>query len=154
MTRVVAITASFYVVIFVVLRVAGRRTLAQISAFDFLVTVAIGSLFANTALSSTSSLAQGAAAVITLVILQIIVAHLRQRFPRTRRVLDFSPRVIVRDGRVDTSEALWGPQLTEDEIMSMLRQQGIFDLDSVRVIILEPTGGLSLIRNEANDNHR
>lgn len=139
-------TVGFYLFLFVLLRLAGRRTLAQISAFDFLVTVAIGSMLANTALSPSTNLVRGVVGASSLVAAQLLVAYIRRRFPRTQRVLDFAPKVVARDGEIETSEGVWGPQLTRDDIMGMLRQQGIFDLNEVEVVILEPGGGLSIVR--------
>lgn len=146
---VAGLTVGFYLFLFVLLRLAGRRTLAQISAFDFLVTVAIGSMLANTALAPATGFARGVVGVSALVSAQLLVAYIRRRFPRTQKVLDFAPRVVARDGDVETSDAIWGPQLTRNEIMSMLRQEGVFDLKEIQVVILEPGGGISIVRGSS-----
>lgn len=146
---VVVTTIVFYTTVMVALRVAGRRTVAQMSAFDFVVTVAVGSLLANTIASRGPSYMNGAAALATLLGLQVAVAHVRQRFPQTRAMLDFSPRVVAREGRVDTMGDVLGAQLTDKEIVSKLRQRGFFDLNDVRVVVLEPDGEISVVPSDA-----
>lgn len=151
LASVVVSTIAFYVTVMAALRLAGRRTVAQISAFDFVVTVAIGSLLSTTVVSRDPTYAQGAAALVTLLAMQVAVAYARKRFPRARKLLDFSARVIARDGRIDTSPDPLGAQLTEDDVWSMLRQRGFFDLGRVGVIILEPQGKISVVPPEANN---
>lgn len=140
---VAASTVAIYATTVVAVRLAGRRTVAQISAFDVVVTIALGSIVATTAVSSTASYAQGATAVATLLVLQVAVGALRVRYPTLSRVLDFRPQVVARDGAVDLSRHPFGPQLTEEEVRSKLREHGVFDLSSVTVVIMEPTGGMS-----------
>lgn len=133
-----------YLSTLVAVRVAGRRTLAQLSAFDVVVTIAIGSLLASTAVSRDASYAQGITALLTLLVLQVVVAAGRRRFSSLARLLEFEPRVVVRDGRVDLDESPLGAQLTRGELESALRQHGVFDSARVRLVVLEPTGRFSI----------
>ncbi len=141
-------TAAMYASTVVAVRVAGRRTLAQLSAFDVVVTIAIGSLLASTAVSRDASYAQGLTALVTLLVLQVVVAAARRRFGLLARVLDFEPRVIVENGKVHLDESPLGAQLTRGELKTALRQHGIFDDVGFRVVILEPTGQFSVQRDE------
>lgn len=79
------------------IRLAGRRTVARFSAFDVVVTTALGSLIASTAVGRDPSYGQGVTAMITLLGLQVGVGALRQRSAAARRLLDFTPWVVVRD---------------------------------------------------------
>lgn len=145
---VVASTAAIYCSTVVAVRVAGRRTVTEFSAFDVVVTIALGSIIATTAVSREPSYAQGITAVVTLLALQVVAGALRQRSRRMRRLLDFPPCVVARDGRFELPATPWGPQLTADEIRSMLRQRGVHSLDGVHLVIVEPGGGLSVVRYE------
>lgn len=141
---VVASTVAFYVTTFAAVRIAGRRTLTQLSAFDVLVTIALGSLLATTVVSDDPSYARGAAALLTLLGLQVGFAWLRMKIPVLRRVLEFPPEeLLAEDGSLDLPSSPLSAQLTEEEVMTALRQAGIFDRSQVSVIILEPTGKLS-----------
>lgn len=133
-------TAAIYVTTFVAVRLAGRRSLSQLSAFDAVVTVAIGSTIASTALDRRPPYAQGATVIGTLLALQIAIAAARQRWPAARRILDFPAEVVVRDGKMDLPTSPMSSQLSEDELRSLLRRQGIFHIEDLRRVVLEPSG--------------
>jgi uncharacterized membrane protein YcaP (DUF421 family) len=143
---VVLSTVAMYTSVLVGVRVAGRRTLAQMSAFDAVVTIALGSMLATTALSPRPSYAQGTTAIATLLVLQVALGWLRLRSSRLRRLLDFEPVVLVDEGVERPRSGLLGPQLTDDELRSTLRVHGLFDLEQVERVLLEPNGELSVRR--------
>ena len=126
-------------------RLAGRRTLAELSAFDVVVTVAIGSVVASTALPSNPSVADGIAVLATLLLLQVVVAAVRQRFPAAGRFLDVRPYVVASGSTVDVRRSPLTAQLTEDDVLSRLRLRGFFDLTAVDVVVLEANGEISVI---------
>lgn len=134
-------TAAIYVTTFVAVRLAGRRSISQLSAFDAVVTVAIGSTIASTALDRSPPYAQGATVIVTLLALQIMIAAARQRWPAARRILDFPAEVVVRDGDMDLPTSPMSSQLSEDELRSLLRRQGIHRIEDLRGVLLEPSGG-------------
>lgn len=148
---VVATTAAMYVVTVAAVRVAGRRTVAQLSAFDAVVTIALGSIVAGTVLSPEPSLAQGVAAVLTLLLLQVVVAWTRQRVPSLRRCLEFEPELVVRDGRPDLPSGLLTSQLTDEELGSKLRKHGVFDMGDLATVWLEPDGRISIVPRGSED---
>ncbi len=139
---------AMYITTIIGVRLAGRRTISQLSAFDLLITVALGSLVAGTIASESQSYAEGATALVTLLTLQVGTGWLRSRIPALRRLLVFEPEVVVRDGETDLPKGLTSSQLTDEELDSLLRQQGVFDRSQLAVVILEPTGQLSLRRRD------
>ena len=141
-------TSLIYISMVVGVRVAGRRTVSQMSAFDFVITVALGSLLATTAVSEEVSFLQGLTCLVTLLVLQTIVAYMRQRFGWFRRLADFSPKLLRYGSDTRLSRSPAGAQLTDTELRSKLRERGIFDYDEPVVVILEPDGALSVIRDE------
>ena len=143
-------TAATYLSVVFAIRLAGRRTLARMSAFDVVVTIALGSMLATTALSSDPSYAEGMTAVATMLVLQVLVGMLRRHSPFLRRLFDFGPLVIVRDGEADLSSSLTGHQLTETELRSALREHGVFDVGDAALVILEPDGSFS-VKKQGSD---
>lgn len=125
-------------------RVAGRRTLSQMSAFDIVVTVAIGTLLASTALPSSPAVSDGAAALVTLLVLQVALATIRQRFPGSQRWTDFRPQRVVEAGEARLPRSPWTAQLTRSDLESRLREQGLEELTDARIVVLEPDGKLSV----------
>lgn len=146
--RVIASTIAIYITVVAGLRVAGRRTVSQMSAFDFVVTIAIGSLVASTAVSANPSYARGFTAFLTLVVLQQVVAVVRQKFPITHRALDFSPQALYRDGKMRLRHNPLTAQVTDDEIYAKLRRAGISTLDEVKLVVLEADGKVSVLRTD------
>lgn len=143
---VALVTAAMYVTTLGAVRIAGRRTVAQMSAFDIVITIAVGSVLGSTAVSQQPRYAAGVTALVTLLALQMVIGALRRRSAAARRLLDFPPQVVVRDGELVTSPGLFGAQVTEGEVRSAMRRAGAFDLDGVRVVVLEPAGGVSINR--------
>lgn len=137
-------TAFVYVATLLAVRIAGRRTLAQLSAFDVIVTIALGSLAAGAALPSDPSLLDFVGVLLTFLAMQVVIGAFRQRFRPVRSILDFPPRVIAQDGDVSIRNSLWSAQITRDELESRLRQAGVGDLGAARVVVLEPTGKVSV----------
>jgi uncharacterized membrane protein YcaP (DUF421 family) len=141
-----------YVSILIGVRVAGRRTLAQLSAFDAVITIALGSMFASTVVARDPSYAQGLTAVVTLLVLQIGLGSLRRRFAVVRRVVDFEPVPLIKDGVDQPRGGMLGAQITDDELLSALRVRGVFDRAAVELCILEPNGEVSVRRQKVRES--
>lgn len=93
--RIMVVGASGYVALVAVLRVAGNRTLSKLNAFDFVVTVALGSLLAAIPLSTSVSLVDGVVALCLLVGLQAVVAVVSTRVPVVARLVKCEPALLV-----------------------------------------------------------
>lgn len=141
-------TVAMYLSVLVGVRLAGRRTLAQLSAFDAVVTIALGSILSTTVLSASPSYARGVTAVVTLLGLQVTLGAARRRYPKVRRLVDFDPVPLIEDGVEQPRGGPLGVQLTDDELRSALRRRGVFDVDDVDEAVLEPTGDVSVRRRD------
>lgn len=143
-TGALVATVIVYLVVLVAVRVAGRRTTAQLSAYDTLVTVALGTSLATTALPAHPAVADGLVVLATLLALQLLIGALRQRSAAVRRAVDFAPEVVVAEGELRQGRTLLSAQLTAGEIESQLRRNGVRDTDDVVVMVLEPGGAFSV----------
>lgn len=144
LVRIVLVGAAAYVVLVSVLRLSGKRALSQLNAFDFVVTVALGSVLATTLLNTDVSLAEGATALGLLIGLQYLVATISARWPRARNGITSQPVVLLADGRVQY-DALKRQRLTESELYQAVRMNGTGDLAQVKAVILESNGTFSVI---------
>jgi uncharacterized membrane protein YcaP (DUF421 family) len=133
-----------YIVVVVVLRLTGKRTLSRWNAFDFIVTVALGSALANVILSKDVSLAQGAVAFTLLCLLQLFVTWLSVRSDRFQQLVKSMPALLLLDGAFQ-SEAMSRERVTEAEIRSALRGQGLCAVEEVAAVILETDGTFSVV---------
>jgi uncharacterized membrane protein YcaP (DUF421 family) len=134
-----------YVAIVVILRISGKRTLAQMNAFDFIVTVALGSTLATTMLSKDTPLAEGLAGLVLLVLLQYLVSWLYVRLPVFNKLVKSEPRLLFYQGRFK-KQALQEERVGEEELLQAARSQGILSLDQVEAIVLETSGKFSVIK--------
>jgi uncharacterized membrane protein YcaP (DUF421 family) len=133
-----------YVALVALLRVSGKRTLSKWNAFDFVVTVAIGSTLATVLVSGQTSLVQGLVGFGLLVVSQRVVAWLAMRHPRFRHWIKSTPRLLLRDGRIDTG-ALRAERVTEAEVRAAVRASGHGRLEDVAAVVLETDGSVSVI---------
>ena len=144
--RVVIVGALAYLGLVAMLRVSGNRTLAQMSAFDFVVTVALGSTLATVLLSRDVSLAEGLTAFALLIGLQYAITWLSVRFPVVEMSVKSEPRLLVHRGRLLTGQ-MRAVRVVESEILAALRTHGFATLDAVDAVVLETDGTFSVIRS-------
>ncbi len=142
--RTIALGAASYATLILILRASGKRTLSQLNAFDFVVTVAFGSTFATILLNSSVSWAEGAAALALLAALQFVVAWASSHWRAARGVVTGEPSVLLRDGVID-ADALRRQRLARSEVLQAVRSSGTGDLSKVALVVLETNGTLSVI---------
>jgi uncharacterized membrane protein YcaP (DUF421 family) len=125
------------------LRLGERRTIAQLSAFDFAVAVAIGAIIGRGATASDTSFASSAVALVTFLVAHRVVAILRLR-SRVVRMIDHPPRVLVASGQLQIPE-LARAGLTAADVYALLREKGVSDLGQVGYLLYETRGTVTLI---------
>lgn len=142
--RVALLGAASYAFLILALRVAGKRSLAQLSAFDFVVTVALGSVLATILLSSDVSYAEGALALGLLIALQFVVALGISRSRTARRVATSEATLLAAHGEL-LEDALRRHRLGRDDVLGAARSRGLGDLSLVGAAVLEANGEISVI---------
>lgn len=133
-----------YLSLVLLLRVSGKRTLSKMNAFDFVVTVALGSTLATVLLSSSVSLARGVLAFAVLILLQFIITWLSVRSPTVRRLVKAEPTLLVHKGGFLTA-AMKQERVTEEEVRAALRAQGIAAVEEVEAVVLETESSFSVV---------
>lgn len=131
-------------------RLGKRRTLAEMSPFDFVAAIAVGAIVGRVPNSSTTSYLAGAATLLTVLVAHNLVTRLR-RFPSVALLLEHRPCILFAEGRVLDGE-LRRCGLTQSDLYSMLRKNGVDDLDEVRYVVFEHRGEVSIIRDAADDS--
>ncbi len=133
-----------YLGLVLVLRVSGKRTLAALNAFDFVVTVALGSTLATILLAEDVSVAQGIVAFVTLVGLQYVVAWTSVRLRFVRSGVRSTPVALVVHGTYRTA-AMDAERVTTSDVAQAVRRQGHGSIASLAAVVLETDGSLSVI---------
>lgn len=130
-------------------RLGERRTLSQLSPFDFVAAVAVGSIVGRVPNAHDASYLSGIATLAAVLLAHGLVTKLRL-MPGMSAVLDRSPHLVLARGEI-LDEELRRCGLTREDLHSLLRQQGIQDPSEVRFAVLEPRGQLSIIRSSSAD---
>src|SRR5512138_3070124 len=136
--------AAAFVLIFVLLRVTGRRELSTLEPFDLILLVVIGDLVQQGVTQSDMSFTGLVLAVGTFALLAVATSWLSYRSTTARKVLEAAPLVVVEHGRI-VEHNMRAERLTVDEITSAARMQKIASLDEVEWGIIENNGQISFI---------
>ena len=142
--RAALLAALLYAYLVALLRVAGNRTLGKLRAFDFVVTIAIGSLVASTVLGPASSFLEGAVAITVLVALQGALAWVTARSPAALRLVTAPPILLFHHGDFVRGN-LRKARVAEREVRGAMRRAGYTRERDVGAVVLEPTGELSVL---------
>lgn len=126
------------------LRLYGKRTLAKLNAFDFIVTVALGSILASTILAKSTTWSQGAIALAILCSLQWLVARASLRWPWFFQLTRSTPRLLLIDG-TPIDAAMNAERIGLSDLRAAVRKHGSTAFKDVHAVVLETDGTLSVI---------
>jgi uncharacterized membrane protein YcaP (DUF421 family) len=138
-------SVTIYLFLLIIFRVLGKRSLAQITTFDFVLLLIIGEAIQQGLLGKDFSVINAVISVMTLLILDIGFSILKHKFPQITPTLESCPVVIVEDGKV-IREFADKELIDEEDILEAARElQGLERLDQIKYAILERSGSISII---------
>lgn len=149
---IVARAAVMFAVLYVLLRLMGKRELGQLTPFELVVMIVLGDLIQQGVTHNDFSLTGALLAVSTFAFLAIAMSWLTYLSPRAEKLLDGEPRVIIRDGEL-IRENLRRDRMTQSEVESEMRLAGIARMEQVAWAILEPQGKISFIKKDAGEEN-
>jgi uncharacterized membrane protein YcaP (DUF421 family) len=136
---------GMYLALMVLLRVVGKRSMAQVTTFDFVLLLVISEATQQALLGEDFSVTTATIVIVTLLVLERSLDWLSWRSSRVRRWTESMPVLLVADGRPD-QRALDEHHLDVDDIVTAGREQhGLAGLDEIRWAVLETSGGISVI---------
>ena len=144
LARIVVVGTLMYIALVVLLRVSGSRTIASMRAFDFIVTVALGSVFGRALTAKGVSLAEAVVAFVLLIGLQYAVARLQVFSRPFARAVTNPPRLLYFRGEFQTDE-MRRTRVTEQELRAVARKKGHGSMDEVEALVLEASGDVAVI---------
>lgn len=136
--------AAVYLVLLVLVRLTGKRTVGQFTPFDLLVVVLLSEGVSNAMLGGEESLLGGLIVASTLLGLNAIVSRIAARSKRARWMTEGEPVVVGRDGRI-FKDRLLKEHLSEDDLYQALREADC-ELEEMRVAFLEADGQFSILK--------
>lgn len=136
---------AVYVFLLLLFRIAGRRTLSEMTNFDFVLLLIISEATQNAMIGNDYSVTNGFLVILTLIGLDIGLSVLKQRFPIMERYLDGLPLIIVDEGR-PLKELMDRARVDEQDILSSAREKhGLERMEQIKYAVLEKHGGISII---------
>ena len=148
---IVARAAIMFVLLYVLLRLMGKRELGQLTPFELVVMIVLGDLIQQGVTHNDFSITGALLAISTFAFLAISMSWLTYLSPRAEKLLDGEPRVVIRDG-VLSKDNLRRDRMTQSEVESEMRLAGIAHMDQVAWAILEPQGKISFIKKDDDDD--
>lgn len=137
--------AGIYLVLMIVMKVAGRRTLMQMTSFDFILLLIISEATQQALLGDDFSVTGAALTIITLVSIDILLGMLKERLPVTERLIDGTPIILVDNGH-PLSERMKKAGVDDNEVLLAARSsQGLERMEQIKFAILEKNGQISVI---------
>lgn len=141
----IIMTFLAYVSIVILLRISGKRTLSKMNAFDFIVTIALGSALASVSTSKSVTLADGLAVFSVLIFMQFLLTWLSVRIRSFKKIITSEPSVLLYKGQL-LHENIKKERITIEEIYNSAREKGFSSLKDLDIIILETTGDITILK--------
>lgn len=140
--------ALMFAILWIVFRVGGRRTLAEITTFDFILLLIIGDAAQNALIGDDFSITTAALVVVTLLLLDLGMDWIGSRSRPLRRIVDSVPVIIVDHGKV-LADDMRAEGVELDQVLEAARERhGLQRLDEIRYAIVERHGGISIVPKE------
>lgn len=150
--RAFCLSAAAMVWIVLLVRINGLRSFSKMTNFDFVMTVAIGSLLAGASQSTEwTAFFQTLLAMATLFFVQWLTARLRKASDTFEDAVQNSPILIMRDGEF-LHDALDSSRVAKSDLIAKLREANVLSFDQVRAAVLETTGDVSILHGSHLDD--
>ena len=140
--------SAIFLLLYVLLRLFGKRQLGQMTPFEFVALVVVGDFVQQAVTHNDFSITAGTLAVATFGFWSLVLGWVSYRSDTMRRLIEGQPRIVVRDGRL-VEAILQRDKITEAEVLSEMRLAGIARLDDVEWGILEPSGKISFLKRDS-----
>jgi uncharacterized membrane protein YcaP (DUF421 family) len=133
-----------YLFLVLVLRLAGRRELAQLNSFDLVVLMMLANTVQNATIGNDNSLVGGLIGVSALLLVNYVVVRLLYVRPRLDRLVEGGPTLLIKDGKV-LRRNLAKEAISEGQLMEAVRKQGLGTVGQVAEAVLETGGVISVV---------
>lgn len=137
-----------FLVLLALARVMGRKELSQMTFFNFVSAVAIGSIGANLAVSPNLSVANGVLALMLWAVFTLAMGFIDIKSIKARKLLTGNPVIVIKDGKI-LEDALRRVRVDLESLKALLRQKSIFQLSDVKYAVFETDGQLSVMKNDS-----
>jgi len=147
---ILARSTILYVIVVFAVRLMGKRQIGELQPSELVITILVSNIATLPLEDSDIPLSVGITPILSLVCFEVIVSSMSLVFPKLRKVMSGSPKVIISDGKIDTG-VLKELRFSVDDLMTALRNKDVFDLNQVQFAIVETTGTVSVMKKSGDD---
>ena len=140
-------TVFFYFIVLLVYRIMGKREVGQLGIVDLIVSILISQLVAISIEDYNGTIFKSLVPIVILTFLQVALAYMSLKFPKTRDFFDGKPSVIINAGKINFRE-MSKQKYNLNDLLLQLRQNSVKSLEEVEYAILETNGVLSIFTKE------
>ena len=148
--KTAATAVLIFTIIIVYVRIAGLRTFAKMSSFDFASTIAIGSILASVVMGTDTSLLKGAVALGTILIFKQVYTALKLNSDAFEDFAENDPMLLMEGSKI-LYENLKKTNVSESDLIAKLREANVIRLEQVMAVVLETTGDISVLHQEGDE---
>ncbi|PIW55252.1 MAG: hypothetical protein COW16_06820 [Sphingomonadales bacterium CG12_big_fil_rev_8_21_14_0_65_65_10] len=137
--------AAIYVILLVIIRLSGRRTMDQATPFDFVLLLIVAETTQQALLGDDFSITNAVVLIITLFLMDIGFSYVTRWFPMLSKVVDGRPTFLIIDGTIDRRALNKTRMTTSDVMVAARKQHGLERLEQVKHAVLENDSGITII---------
>lgn len=141
--------AIAYIAIILMLRISGKRTLSKWNSFDFVITIAFGSILSSILLSTKDSFGTGILGFALLVLFQYVLTWISVRSSIVQKLVKAKPALLLYQGKL-RDDVLKRERVAEGEVLAALRANGVGAIEDADAVVLETDGSFSVIKDLSN----
>ena len=139
-----------YILVIFSVRLMGKRQLGELQPSELVITILISNIATLPLEDTDIPLLLGITPILALVCFEVIISWVNLIFPKFRKMISGSPKIIIRNGKTDP-DILKELRFSVDDLMMSLREKDVFDIEDVQFAIVETTGNISVMKKQSVD---
>ena len=136
-------------VLFILTRIMGKKQISQLTFFDYVVGISIGSIAASLSVDQRISFIDGITSMMIWTLVPLVFSYLSAKSIKTRRLLDGTPTILIQNGKI-IEKNLTKTKLTINDLLEELRVKDVFNIADVEFALLETNGKISVLKKSSN----
>lgn len=143
-------SVMLYILVIFAVRLMGKRQLGELQPSELVITILVSNIATLPVEDVNIPLIVGVTPILALVCFEVMTSWLNLQFPKLRRLVSGSPKIVIRSGKIER-DILRELRFSVDDLLMALRSKDIFDLDEVQFAMVETTGSISVMKKQSAD---
>ncbi|MBP1156551.1 MULTISPECIES: DUF421 domain-containing protein [unclassified Paenibacillus] len=140
-------TVMVYLIVFLTLRIMGKREIGKLSVFDLVISIMIAEIAVFVLEDLNKPMVEGILPMVTLVAVQLLIAYISLKNERLRRLFEGKPSAIIDGGKLNREE-MRKQRYNLDDLLLQLRENKVLNVADVEFAVLEPSGKLTILEKK------